>query len=267
MKLTTVLDPDRIRATFDEGDGLCIEISHPTNVAVLGLILGQSIVGVGTLITLGFLMLRFVDFVRSHNPAAFKPNTAILSVLLVTLITIICCCYTYYYTLRRREVIQIDGYDLRLAWHGFLVQHRRTRVFPLKYVKNLRFSPLFSSGGNNYPHTSRSIAFDYHGSTVHFGFGVPEKESRHSSRRSRTATRSPTTWRKHCPWSRSESSIEGTGSFSICWTFFVLEYTPGRAVQRTPQFLQTLPDDPADRFPAQVQPLADHFKRMALGEV
>ena len=178
MKLTSVNDPDRIQATFDEIDGLCIVISSPTAPTVHGLILKGMTVVCGTAITFLFLALRVADFVRNHDPAVFAPPPGIVLVMLVTLACVIGFAYSFRYELRRREVIQVDGFNLKLAWHGFLLRHRRARVFALKDVRNLRYSPSLAGYNADTRASNRSVAFDYPGSTVHVGLGVPEKESR-----------------------------------------------------------------------------------------
>ena len=74
-------------------------------------------------------------------------------------------------------MIQIDGDNLKVASFPHLFP-RRTRVYPLQYVSNLRYSPWFPSGRATDTSVGLSVALDYEGATAHFGRGLPEKEAR-----------------------------------------------------------------------------------------
>jgi hypothetical protein len=86
MKLTSVNDPDRTQATFDEIDGLCIVISSPTDPTVHGLILKGMTVVAGAVSLFVCLAVRPADVVWNHDPAVFAPSPEIFLVMLVTII-------------------------------------------------------------------------------------------------------------------------------------------------------------------------------------
>jgi hypothetical protein len=177
MKFTSVNDPVRIHATFDEFDGLCIVISSPTAPTIGSLILLGSIACAGTCTCLVFLAYRVLAIALLRDPAAFVIHPGTGLVMVVTVASSLWFAYNYFFELPRREVIQIDGDNLKVASFPHLFP-RRTRVYPLRYVSNLRYSPSFPNGRATDASSSLSIALDYEGSTAYFGRGLPEKEVR-----------------------------------------------------------------------------------------
>jgi hypothetical protein len=177
MKFTSVNHDDRIHATFDELNGLCIVISSPTAPTIASLIILGCIACAGTFTCLVFLTYRVLAFAWFRDPAAFVIQPGIGLVMVGTVASSLWFAYNYFFELPRREVIQIDGDNLKVASFPHLFP-RRTRVYPLQYVSNLRYSPWFPSGRATDTSVGLSIALDYEGATAHFGRGLPEKEAR-----------------------------------------------------------------------------------------
>jgi hypothetical protein len=177
MKFTSGNDPDRIHATFDELDGLCIVISSPTAPTIASLIILGSVTCAGTFACLAFLTYRVLAFAWFRDPAAFIIHPGVGLVMVVTVACSLRFAYNYFFELPRREVIQIDGDNLKVVSFPRLFPWR-TRVYPLRSVSNLRYSPSFPTGHATDRSAGLSIALDYEGSTAHFGRGLPEKEAR-----------------------------------------------------------------------------------------
>jgi hypothetical protein len=81
----------------------------------------------------------------------------------------------------RREVIIIDGDELLIRRQDSSIG--RAESYTLTRIRNLRYSPPigpFSPGysPSDRPHFAGSIAFDYDQSTIRFGPGLGETESR-----------------------------------------------------------------------------------------
>jgi hypothetical protein len=177
MKFTSVDHDDRIHATFDELNGLCIVISSPTAPTIASLIFLGFIACAGTFTCLVFLTYRLLAFAWFRDPAAFVIQPGIGLVMVGTVASSLWFAYNYFFELPRREVIQIDEDILKVASFPHLFP-RRTRVYPLQYVSNLRYSPWLPIGRATDTSAGLSIALDYEGSTAHFGRGLPEKEAR-----------------------------------------------------------------------------------------
>jgi hypothetical protein len=177
MKFTSVDHDDRIHATFDELNGLCIVISSPTAPTIASLIFLGFIACAGTFTCLVFLTYRLLAFAWFRDPAAFVIQPGIALVMVGTVASSLWFAYNYFFELPRREVIQIDEDILKVASFPHLFP-RRTRVYPLQYVSNLRYSPWLPIGRATDTSAGLSIALDYEGSTAHFGRGLPEKEAR-----------------------------------------------------------------------------------------
>jgi hypothetical protein len=168
-------EPIRCQLTFDELNGLSIEIPAPAVHGVLRL--SRLIVVAGLIVASGWLLYRSPAYLRSHELSALTPPIWLLIVAAITWIGTINW-MTQLWKAHCREFVRIDGHDLVLSHRGHFFLDRPKRAFSMTNLRNLRYSPARAEAHMNDPTALYAIAFDCDGSTQRFGLGLSEEESR-----------------------------------------------------------------------------------------